>query len=156
MLIRVFEMTYSRSQLKAAIDDHLSQLVQNWCLCWIAARSEDIAVRRRYMHWADELGDQMDPGFTKFDARDVPKRTRERIVKEVFLSDAHVDDPARVRNRVWRKIVDKEHLSEAQCVAAIGAWVSQGLGEVMKAYVQDSISTTYVNTLKGRAPDLEV
>lgn len=156
MRIRIFEMTYSRPQLKAAIDDHLSQLVQNWCLCWIAARSGDIAVKRRYAHWAEELGDQMDPGFSKFDARGVSQRMRERIVKEVFFSDAHLDDPSRVRNRVWRKIVVKEHLSEAECEASIDAWISQGLDEVVQAYVKDATSIPYGDVLARRAPDLSI
>lgn len=154
MHIRLFEMTYRRKEIKASIDDQLSQLVQNWCLCWIAAHSPDIAVQRRFAHWADELGDQMDPGFAKFDARGLDAKARERIVKEVFLGDAHLDTESRVITRVLRKITVKEHLTYEECHNAVLAWLAYGLREVMDAYIHDDTSIPYIQRVMRDAPDV--
>lgn len=153
MHIRLFEMTYRRGDIKAAIDDHLSQLIQNWCLCEAALISQDPKYLHWYHHWADELCAQIDPGIEKMWARGLSLKARTRLVDEVLFSDAHVDNPRLVYNRVSRKLIYKEKMPQDLCEKAVAAWINRGISEIRDVYINAESTDAYHAVLDKKDPE---
>lgn len=121
MHIRVFEMIYKRPKIKDAIDDHLHQIVENWCLIWAANKSGQH--RETINHWAGELVAQFDPGLDKLDVSGLSKRAQHKLIDEVLYSDAKLDQPPVVARMISRKF-KREEYSPSLASAAAEAWVN--------------------------------
>lgn len=131
MRIRVFEMTYKRPKIKDAIDDHVQQIAENWCLIWAAKQYRQHL--ETINHWAGELVAQFDPGLRKLAVSDLSPRARHKLIDEVLYSDAKLDRVGPLVSLLDRKF-EKEGWSESQLEEAVQAWVKEGLPSVRAVY----------------------
>lgn len=127
ILLNIHEMTYKRPKVKDAIDDHVHQIVENWCLVWVV---RTYGIHKNYLkHWTDELGAQMLPGIDKLRSCALSEKAKRKLVDEVLISDARVD----VLSFVEEMIEDKfstEGIDDSLVLEAAQAWVDNGLNEV--------------------------
>lgn len=149
MRIRVFEMTYKRPKIKDAIDDHLHQIVENWCLIWVANKSGQH--RETINHWAGELVAQMDPGLDKLDVSGLSGRAQHKLIDEVLYSDAKLDQPLVVARMVGRKLRREGYLLPLVGAAA-EAWVKDGLPKVRAIYRGEFDLNEFEQELCGESP----
>ena len=144
LFIKLREMTYRRPKIKDAIDDHVHQIVENWCLIY-AAKSCGLH-KETINHWAGELVAQIEPGLDKLDVSGLSARAQYKLIDEVLLSDAKLDNPNVVYKMVRRKFL-REGYSNALLECAADAWVTDGLSKVTAVYRGDLDISNYENEL---------
>lgn len=149
MRIRVFETTYKRPKIKDAIDDHVHQIVENWCLIWAA--NESGKHKETINHWAGELVAQFDPGLDKLDVSGLSKRAQYKLIDEVLYSDAKLDQPPVVARMIGRKFKRGEY-SPSLANAAAEAWVEEGLPKVRDIYRGEYDPDDFEQELCGQSP----
>lgn len=133
MRIKILEMTYKRPKVKDAIDDHMQQVVENWCLIWVASHHD--WHRETINHWAGELVAQLDPGRTKLLLSGLSTRAQHKLIEEVLVSDAKLDQVWVVEEMLRAKFA-REGIKEFKSEAA-RAWVAEGLDEIRAVYRRD-------------------
>ena len=144
LLIKLHEMTYRRPKIKDAIDDHVHQIVENWCLIY-AAKSSGLH-KDTINHWAGELVAQMEPGLDKLNVSGMSPRAQRKLIDEVLLSDAKLDNASVVSRMVRRKFL-KEGYSDDLLGKSAQAWVAEGLPRVVGVYRGDEDISVYEQEL---------
>jgi len=140
-LIRLQEMTYSRPKVKDAIDDHIQQILENWFMLEASKRDPERFSEPAY-HWLEELCAQLEPGIRKIQAVGFKQRAVDKLVDEVFISDAHLDNPEKVRGVVQRKM-KKEHVPQDVVESILTSWLERGIHEITNVFKHDVSSVTY-------------
>jgi len=144
LLIKLREMTYRRLKIKDAIDDHVHQIVENWCLIY-AANSCGLH-KETINHWAGELVAQMEPGLDKLNVSGLSAKAQYKLIDEVLLSDAKLDNSSVVYKMARRKFL-KEGYTDYLLECAADAWVADGLPKVIAVYRGDLDISNYENEL---------
>ena len=144
LLIKLHEMTYRRPKIKDAIDDHVHQIVENWCLIY-ATKSSGLH-KDTINHWAGELVAQMEPGLDKLNVSGMSPRAQRKLIDEVLLSDAKLDNASVVSRMVRRKFL-KEGYSDDLLGKSTQAWVAEGLPRVIGVYRGDEDISVYEQEL---------
>lgn len=144
LLIKWHKMTYRRSKIKDAIDDHVHQIVENWYLVY-AAKSTGLH-KDIINHWAGELVAQMEPGLDKLNVSGLSPRAQRKLIDEVLLSDAKLDNASVVSRMVRRKFL-KEGYSDDLLGKSAQAWVAEGLPRVIGVYRGDEDISVYEQEL---------
>ena len=143
MRIKILEMTYKRPKVKDAIDDHVHQIVENWCLVWAAKRC------RKHLetvnHWAGELMAQLGPGLDKLEASGLSEKAQHKLIDEVLVSDAKLDQPVIVGHMIRRKFA-REGFSGI-LDTAVQAWIDVGLLEIRSLYRGEILDVEYEQQL---------
>lgn len=143
MRIKILEMAYKRPKVKDAIDDHVHQIVENWCLVWAAKRC------RKHLeavnHWVGELMAQLGPGLDKLEASGLSEKAQHKLIDEVLISDAKLDQPAIVEHMIRRKFA-REGFSDI-LDAAVQAWIDVGLLEIRSLYRGEILDVEYERQL---------
>lgn len=134
LLIKLHEMTYKRPKIKDSIDDHVQQIVENWCLVYIAQKHPQYEEYR--IHWAKELATQLIPGVNKLGVSGLSDKAQAKLVDEVLLSDAKLDRVPVIARMIELKFSD-EGMDESYISEASEAWVRQGLAEIRKVLMRD-------------------
>lgn len=125
------EMTYRRPKVKDAIDDRVHQIVENWCLIWVV---RTYGIHQNFLkHWVDELLAQLDPGLDKLRASGLSDRAKRKLVDEVLIDDARLDETAIVYHMIDKKFF-REGLSAAMQSEASEAWTKEGLADIRAVY----------------------
>lgn len=134
LLMKLHEMTYKRPKIKDAIDDHVQQIVENWCLVYIAQKYPQYEEYR--IHWAKELATQLIPGVNKLSVSGLSDKAQAKLVDEVLISDAQLDRVPVIARMIELKFSD-EGMGESYISEASEAWVRQGLAEIRKVLMRD-------------------
>ena len=134
LLMKLHEMTYKRPKIKDAIDDHVQQIVENWCLVYIAQKHPQYEEYR--IHWAKELATQLIPGVNKLSVSGLSDKAQAKLVDEVLISDAKLDRVPVIARMLELKFSD-EGMGESYISEASEAWVRHGLAEIRKVLMRD-------------------
>lgn len=140
-LIKLNEMSYDRQKVKDSIDDHVQQIVENWLLLEAVKLAPEQFSEPTY-HWLEELCAQIEPGIRKLDAVNYKQRAIDKLVDEVLISDARLDDPILIYNIVHRKLKN-EHIPETMIEPLIKRWIQIGLPEISNVFKHDKSSVSY-------------
>lgn len=143
--IIINEMTYKRPKIKDSIDDHVHQIVENWCLIW-TARQSGLHVET-INHWANELSAQMDPGLDKLDVSGLCEKAKHKLIDEVLYSDAKVNQQKVVFKMISRKF-PREGYTLSQADTAAQEWVIRGLPKVRAVYRGELELNDFIQELK--------
>ena len=152
MIIKILEFAYKRPIIKASIDDHIEQMVQNWCLCKAALLSKDPKYLHWYHHWAGELCAQLYPGIRKLRRGDIKPKAIPKLVDEVLIEDAGLDDPEEVYDIVEDKMILTEGMPKELCRVAADAFPKEGLPEIQRVYKEDRSPSRYHSELYAKVP----
>ena len=144
LLMRLHEMTYRRPKIKDAIDDHVHQIVENWFL--IHATAQSGLHTETINHWAGELVSQIEPGLDKLRVSGLSPRAQRKLIQEVLVSDAKLDNPSVVSRMVHRKFL-KEGFSPLLLTELSYSWVAHGLPKVIAVYQGDLDISDYESEL---------
>lgn len=140
-LIRLQEMTYSRPKVKDAIDDHIQQILENWFMLEASKQNPERFSEPAY-HWLEELCAQLEPGIRKIQAVGYKQKAIDKLVDEVLISDAHLDNPEKVKGIIQRKM-KKEQVPQDIMEAVLSEWLERGIHEISNVFKHDISSVTY-------------
>ena len=147
--VNIFEMAYRRSRVKDVVDDHVQQMVENWCLVYLAQKYPRYA--KHLKHWVDELTAQFVPGLSKLQACGLDARGKAKLVDEVLVHDAELHRFDIVYDMLDYKF-DKEGIDDKLHEEATKAWLETGLGEARAVLCREMPLVAYKRSKLSKEP----
>lgn len=132
--VSLFEMAYTRKEVMRAIDDHVPQILENWCMVYLAQRYPKF--QKGLQHWAGELTAQIAPGMNKLRACDLSECAKVKLVDTVLVRKAELDKVGIVEDMLRHKFW-QEHAGETLRLVAAREWVANGLAEVRAVLLRE-------------------
>ena len=142
-------MTYPRPKVKDAIDDHIQQIVENWCLVDLATQYPE-KFSWPANHWITELVAQLTPGITKLRAVNYKQKAIDTLLYEIFYDDAHVENADIVHDMIQAKL-EKEGATQQMIDEIVHRWLDEGLPEIMNVYRKQIPLSVYSETKRRLA-----
>ena len=148
--IRLHEMADSLKDIERAIRSEIQNIVENWCL--IRQAELDSTHDWNHHHWIDELRDNLNECLEVIESAQFSLKAVFKRIDEAFFQNFKADNNAVVFNKLRRKLIDSEGLTDAQLHILADAWCSEGLSEVLKVLKGDTDPVDYIASKRNKAP----
>ena len=150
LMIKLHEMADSLKDIERAIRSEIQNLIENWCL--IRQAELDSAHDWDHHHWIDELRDHINECLEVIESAQFSRKAVLKRIDEAFFKTFKADNNALVYNKLRRKLIDAEGLSEFQLHLLADEWCSEGLPEILKVLKGETDAVDYIASKRAAAP----
>ena len=151
--IRINEMADTLKDIEKAIRSEIQNLIENWCL--IHQAEMDSAHDWDHHHWINELRDNLNECLGVIDSAQFSQKAVFKRIDEAFFKNFHADDVSKVYQKLRRKLIDAEGLTEEQLQILSEAWCKEGLPEILGVLKGSIDPVEYILSKRSKAPHRE-
>lgn len=147
LIYKLYEIYNRRLKAKDAIDDHIQQIVECWMMLEVSKLSIEQAPEKAD-RWLKELCSNLEPGIRKIRALCYQQKAIDKLVDEVLISDAHLDNKDIVQNISKRKLWHEQIPLNLGDIL-VDKWLIKGLHEISDVFKNYKSSVNYEECKKS-------
>jgi hypothetical protein len=147
LIYKFYERYHRRLKAKDSIDDRIQQIVECWMMLEVSKLSIEHAPEKAD-RWLKELCSHLEPGIRKIHALGYQQKAIDKLVDEVLISDAHLDNKDIVQNISKRKLRHEQIPLDLGDIL-VDKWLIKGLHEISDVFKNDNSSVDYEERKKS-------
>lgn len=146
----VYEMADSLKDIERAIRSEIQNIIENWCL--IRQAEMDSIHDWDHHHWIDELRDNINECLEVIESAQFSQKAVFKRIDEAFFQTFKADNNVLVYDKLRRKLIDSEGLSNEQLHILTDAWCAEGLVEILDVLKGNTDPVEYIASKRAKAP----